>query len=296
MRENGEMMPAKIAIIGMGHVGTSMHGLLHDRTEIITYDSAEDAHYPAREIATCDAAIVCVGTPMNDDGTCDTSHVREAVSELPVATVMLKSTVPPGTTDLLASATGKQICFSPEYVGESDYRDQFWPGGPSEVPFMILGGELSVRRQFIDMFQPVLGPAKVYFQCTAREAEIIKYMENAYLATKVCFVNEFRRVCGAFGADWHTVREGWLLDPRVEPDHSAAFAASPGFGGRCLPKDLSAIVRATAAAGYSPSLLMEVLSSNERFCGEAGRTGAPATNGQASPADGLPTHAGPAVI
>ncbi len=260
----------RLAIIGMGHVGKQMHDLFRQHAEIITYDTAERKSYPSRELAACDAGIVCVGTPMSQDGTCDTSQVRDAVSRLPVATVLLKSTVPPGTTDLLATATGKQVCFSPEYVGESSYQHPFWPAGAKDVPFVILGGEPAVRRWFIDLFQPVLGPAKVYLQCSAREAEIIKYMENAYLATKVSFVNEFRRICDAFGADWHTVREGWLLDPRIELAHTAAFTHTPGFGGKCLPKDLSAIIHAAADAGYSPALLTEVLRSNERF-----RSGSP---------------------
>lgn len=93
-------------------------------------------------------------------------------------------------------------------------------------------------------------------------------MENAYLATKVTFVNEFRKICEAFGADWHTVREGWLLDPRIEPTHTAAFATAPGFAGKCLPKDLSAIIQAATRSGYDPGLLNEVLRSNERFHGK----------------------------
>jgi nucleotide sugar dehydrogenase len=261
----------KIAIIGMGHVGTAMRDLLRHHAELVTYDAAEPVDYPTQELAACDAAIVCVGTPMAGDGRCDTSHVQEAVRRLPVGTVLLKSTVPPGTTDLLSSVTGKQICMSPEYVGQSSYPQPYWPGGVKEVPFVILGGEPPVRRRFIDMLQPVLGPAKVYFQCSAREAEIIKYMENAYLAAKVTFVNEFRRICQTFGADWHTVREGWLLDPRAEPAHTAAFAGAPGFSGNCLPKDLSAIIHAAASAGYNPALLKEIQRSNERF-----RSAAPA--------------------
>ena len=71
---------------------------------------------------------------------------------------------------------------------------------------------------------------------------LVALWRTPYLATKVSFVNEFRRICEILGADWHTVREGWLLDPRVEPAHRAAFASTPGFGGRCLPKDLSAII------------------------------------------------------
>jgi UDPglucose 6-dehydrogenase len=255
----------KIAIIGMGHVGKAMHDLFRQHAEIIPYDARGSEDYPERELASCDAAIVCVDTPTRADGSCDTSHVRDAVSRLPVTTVLLKSTVPPGTTDLLAATTGKDICFSPEYVGENPYLQTYWPGGCQDVPFLILGGEHAVRSRFIDLFQPVLGPTKIYFQCTAVEAEIIKYMENAYLATKVTFVNEFRRICEAFGADWHTVREGWLLDPRIEPTHTAAFATTPGFTGKCLPKDLTAIIHAATTAGYAPGLLAEVLHSNERL-------------------------------
>jgi UDP-glucose 6-dehydrogenase len=66
-------------------------------------------------------------------------------------------------------------------------------------------------------------------------------------------------------ADWHTVREGWLLDPRVSPAHTAAFATAPGFGGKCLPKDLAAIIRAATSAGYHPALLTQILHSNQDF-------------------------------
>jgi hypothetical protein len=211
-RPDRGIMTARIAIIGMGHVGKAMHSLLCQQAEIVTYDAAWAVDYPARELAACDAGIICVDTPTGDGGACDATHVRDAVERLPAGAVLIKSTIPPGTTDLLASTTGKQVCFSPEYVGESTHHP-FWPGGDRDVPFMILGGGPPARRQFIDLLQPVLGPARTYFQCAAIEAEIIEYMENAYLATKVTFVSEFRRICEAFGADWHTVREGLAARP-----------------------------------------------------------------------------------
>jgi UDPglucose 6-dehydrogenase len=276
----------RIAIIGIGHVGTAMHELFRQHAQIVTYDLRAQTSYPAPELATCDAAIVCVDTPPARDGACDISHVRDAVGRLPTGPVLLKSTVPPGTTDLLAEATGKQVCFWPEYAGQSSYHNPYWPAGPKDVPFVILGGEPPVRRWFIDLLQPVLGPAKAYFQCSAREAELIKYMENAYLATKVTFVNEFRRICEAFGTDWHTVREGWLLDPRIERAHTAAFSGASGFGGKCLPKDLSAIIRATTDAGYIPDLLTEVLHSNRRFCTDARGIGPDAPAGPTSALNG----------
>ncbi len=102
-----------------------------------------------------------------------------------------------------------------------------------DVPFVIIGGEQDARRWFIDQMLLVLGPTKTYFQCKGLETELINYAENAFFATKITFVNEYRRVCEAFGADWHSVREDWLLDPRVERMHTAAFEGNRGFAGKC---------------------------------------------------------------
>lgn len=261
-------MAVRIGIIGMGHVGRSMFDLFAQHAQVVTFDANGHEEYPEGELAACDAGVVCVDTPMGEGGACDIRKVCNAVQRLPMGRVLVKSTIAPGTTDFLIKTTGKQICFSPEYIGESSYYQPFWADGVRAVPFMIFGGEPALRRWFIDLLLPLLGPSKVYFQCSALEAEIIKYMENSYFATKVSFVNEFRRICATFGADWHTVREGWLLDPRVEPMHTAVFTHSPGFTGKCLPKDVHAIVHAATAAGYSPALLIEVLRSNQRFRGE----------------------------
>jgi nucleotide sugar dehydrogenase len=258
----------RIGIIGMGHVGATMHDLFKEHAELTTYDITDAQPYPQDQLAACDFAVVCVGTPADGSGACDTSHVYDAVKRLPTPRVLLKSTVPPGTTEHLVEVTGKQICFSPEYVGQSTYYQPYFDGSATSVPFTIFGGDPPVRQWFIDRLLPVLGPTKVYFQCTAREAELIKYMENAYFATKVTFVKEYNGNCQALGADWHTVREGWLLDPRIEPMHTAVFPASRGFGGRCLPKDMSAIVHSATRAGYQPDFLSEALRSNDRFLSE----------------------------
>jgi len=255
----------KIGIIGMGHVGQTMAEVFGPFADLVTYDIASKEKYPYSELSDCSFAIVCVGTPMNEDGSCRTDNVIDAVSALPTDRILLRSTVPPGTTDRLILLTGKRVCFSPEYFGESSYLSNFHAAGPSQIPFMIVGGSEADRRQMITDICAILGPDKIYFQCTAREAEIVKYMENAYLATKVGFVNEFFEICKVFGADWHTVREAWLLDPRVDRSHTAVFESSRGFGGRCLPKDLRAIVEAASEAGYHPALLAQLLKSNANF-------------------------------
>jgi nucleotide sugar dehydrogenase len=258
-------MSTKIAIIGMGHVGKMMYDLLIGHADIVAYDLLQGDGYPVTELAACDIGVVCVSTPASSDGSCDTSNVFDAVTKIPIEAILLKSTVPPGTTDSLIKQTGKSICYSPEYVGETSFHNSFWEDGVRGISFTIFGGEPAIRRRFIEFLLPILGPAKTYFQCTAKEAEIIKYMENAYLAMKVSFVAEFLHICSAFGADWHTVREGWLLDPRIGNSHTAVFPESPGFTGKCLPKDLQAIVHASTEAGYTPELLAEILRSNRRF-------------------------------
>lgn len=268
----------KVGIIGLGPVGRSMRQMFEAEAKVVEYDKGTHEKYPEDELAECDFAVVCVGTPMRDDGTCDVSHVEEAVTKLPVDRVLIKSTIVPGTTDRLVAETGKHICFSPEYIRETTYFHPCWDRGAASIPFFVIGGEPGSRQALINHVIPILGPEKTYFQCTAIEAEIIKYMENSYLAAKVTFVNEFFEICQAFDADWHTVREGWLLDPRVDKAHTLVFPQDRGFGGRCLPKDVNAIVEAAAAAGYSAELLQAVLDSNRRFGGDSGPERLPGQN------------------
>jgi len=253
----------KVGVIGLGTVGQAMTRQFGRVAAVVGFDPADHDSYPEDALAECDFAVICVNTPAAEDGTCDSTKVFEAVSRVPVDRVLIKSTVAPGTTDRLITDTGKQICFSPEYLGETGYNP--WGSSAEGVPFVIVGGQPGARTWMMDRLVSVVGPDKTYLGCSAIEAEIIKYMENSFLATKVTFVNEFYEICQVFGVDWHTVREGWLLDPRVGRSHSAVFPENRGFSGKCLPKDVSAIVKAAGEAGYNPKLLSEVLASNARF-------------------------------
>ena len=88
-------------------------------------------------------------------------------------------------------------------------------------------------------------------------------MENSFLGMKVIFAEEFLRICEAFGEDYNEIREAWLLDPRINPSHTfAGKEGQPGFGGKCLPKDISAIIHASKNAGHNPEFLdVEIKSS-----------------------------------
>lgn len=277
-------MSKKIAIIGCGYVGKGVQKIFPDA---LVYDPAyriADRRILDKQVINenCDLAIVCVPTPPkgmteqavpdNQDAflPVDTSIVEEVISWLETPLILIKSTVPPGTTERLAIENNKSICFSPEYMGEGGYYmpprypD---PTNPVQHEFVIIGGEKEPADKIVDIFVEALGPSKTYFTCSATEAECIKYMENTWIATKVTFANEWKNICDRFGARYNTVREGWGLDSRVEKMHTAVFPDKRGFGGKCLPKDLHGIVSAVRSEGYEPSLLEQVWYANQKMRG-----------------------------
>ena len=265
-------MTKKIAVIGTGYVGQAFVDFIGKHFPIVTYDIKDGAEYPKHKIDTCDLAVICVPTPMGKDGSCDTSYVENAISKIDTPLIMIKSTVSPGTTDRIKKSTGKRIVFSPEYIGESKYHNPIYKT-MRDTPFHIVGGDLGDVRKVFEILEVIGGPHCVYYSCSAVEAELIKYMVNSFLATKVSFVNQFYDIANLFGADWHKVREGWLLDERVGRAFSAVFAENRGFGGKCFPKDVSAIIKAAENNGYSAGILKAVVEYNNRLRESLDNTG-----------------------
>lgn len=255
----------KIGIVGYGVVGSAMGRFFEQYTyhELAIYDKF---HTPYND-STCqhavnraDLAFLCVPTPTASDGlSCDTSAVQECLSWIDVP-VCIRSTVPPGTTDRLFANTGKPIAFSPEYIGEQSghpWRDELACG------FLIVGGSQYMCDLVRSAFPSQSEVSFVYHSTTARTAELCKYMENCFLATKVAFVNTFFDVAHAYGVDFDELRELWLLDPRIGTSHSSV-TAERGFGGRCLPKDLTALIADMQPSG-GVSLLEAVVTYNKKL-------------------------------
>jgi len=265
----------KIAIIGHGYVGKAMHQYFGEHYDIAIYDPAL-GYDDTVKINECELAVVCVPTPMLDDGTCDTTIVEEVFEWLRVPLVLVKSTVPPGTTNYLQTKYPHgSVAFSPEYIGEGKYEVQWWkdkgyphPTDMRKHDFFIFGGRRDVTSKIIAFFQTVTGPDPKYIQTDSVTAELTKYMENSWGAMKVTFCNEFYEIAKALGVDYNEMRELWLLDGRVERMHTAVFPDKRGFGGKCFPKDVNGIVKRVEASGYVPELLLEVLRSNSKFRGQ----------------------------
>lgn len=249
----------KVAIIGYGRVGRAVGEVFPDA---LIYDPVVEVASTQEINSSCELGIVCVPTPSNDDGSCDVSIVEESVAWLETPLILIKSTISPGTTDWLKEKYNKRVVFSPEFVGESKYYHGY-PEMDSMVtqPYMVLGGTPEDTRAVLDIFLPVLGPTKTYFQIRAVEAEIVKYMENSFFAMKVVFANEFYDICKLYGADYDQVRNCWGADPRINISHTAVFKNNRAYAGKCYPKDVKAIIM--AADGKAP-LLERVDEANER--------------------------------
>lgn len=217
------------------------------------------------EVNGCDIAFVCVPTPSSADGSCDTSIVEDVVSWLRTPTIVLRSTVSVGTTRRLAETYRKDIVFQPEY-GPAETPDHPF-NDLRNVRWIILGGERAPAKRALRAWQSVYSSDVTVRITTWEAAELAKYMENAFLALKVTFCNEFFEIAQRVGVDYDELRELWLMDPRIGRSHTWVLADKRGFGGKCLPKDLEAIIRAAEQAGADPALLRQVARSNARFRG-----------------------------
>lgn len=261
-------MNKKISIIGSeGKVGSAYVKFFSGHYEVIAYDPKLTFLCPEKnEVNQALLSVVCVPTPSKKDGSCDISIVEEVVSWLKTPVILIKSTIAPGTVDYLKKKYRKRIVFSPEYIGESTY-DHNWTfqNDARKTPWIVLGGDERDMHYVWEIMLPIVGPQKKWFFLTAIEAEIVKYMENSYFATKITFANEFYEICRAFNANFEKVRQAWGADVRVDISHTACFPTKRGFGGKCLPKDLAAIISACRKRGYQANFLEEVKRSNDRF-------------------------------
>jgi nucleotide sugar dehydrogenase len=252
-----------VGIVGYGVVGRALARMFRrsDAHQVHIYDRNIQEHSSPRDLAAVDQsdiAFIAVPTPYdNERHSCDISIVTEMVRQIS-APICIKSTVPPGTTDDLTHQTGKSIAFSPEYVGES--LGHPWPE-VYDCGFVILGGNATACARTRQAYESVSPLPLNFVETSATLAELVKYMENSFLATKVSFMNQFFDLASAARVDFAELRKLFLLDGRVGSSHSIV-TCERGFGGKCLPKDLRSIIAWSWPAGGAP-LLEAVLRYND---------------------------------
>ena len=216
---------------------------------------AEDA------VRDCEFAYLCVPTPQGADGSADLSYIEDAAREIgPLlpseAVVVNKSTVPVGSTRVVERALGRAdvaVVSNPEFLREGSAIHDFLH--PDRI---VIGAEdqsaaVKVQSLYLGITAPVIvtDPAS---------AETIKYAANAFLATKISFINAVAAVCEAVGADIKDVALGMGYDTRIGHEF---LKPGPGWGGSCFPKDTRAMVRIAEDAGYDFNLLKGVVTVND---------------------------------
>ncbi|RMF80897.1 MAG: hypothetical protein D6744_07745, partial [Planctomycetota bacterium] len=138
-------------------------------------------------------------------------------------------------------------------------------GNMAEREFVVLGGRPEDVSAVADFYKHYYNAYVRFYFTDAITAEVCKYMENAFYAMKVTFVNEFYDIAKAHGVDFNVLREAWLADTRISRDHTFVYPDARGFSGKCLPKDCNAIVKSCEQRGYEPKFLKACLAVNEQF-------------------------------
>jgi UDPglucose 6-dehydrogenase len=243
-------MSYKIGIIGGGFVGGAMYQNFREIFDVHVWDIDEEK----RTIKTfesfvdwADLIFVCVPTPMKESGECDTSIVESVVGDIAKLDrrkyVVIKSTVTPGTTERLAESHNMVIGFNPEFLTEANAYNDF-----RSQPLIIIGadntGLATVMTQIYYEYNSKVDNVAHVIQRTTKEAELFKYLANCFLATKVIFANEFKKLCDRVDVDYGRIAEIAMLDKRLGRTHWRVPGPDGqyGFGGSCFPKDTSALL------------------------------------------------------
>tara|TARA_Y100001970_G_C14257535_1_gene876586 strand:- start:1601 stop:2470 length:870 start_codon:yes stop_codon:yes gene_type:complete len=256
----------KIGIIGKGFVGSAVaHGFsaqtgysaeirIFDKNPIRSENSLEET------VNQSDFIFLSVPTPASNTGQIDLSIVDEALSEIDKINksdsniVLLRSTVTPGTSLMLQKKfSNLRIVFNPEFLTERSALFDFI--NQSRV---ILGGDSKYTKKVKDLYKHRFGDYLPVIETNYETAELIKYMNNLFFATKVSFLNEMKLVADKTNVDWDKAMEGFVMDGRV--GHSHLSVPGPdgklGFGGSCFPKDIQAMIN----LGKSMGLDMHTIS------------------------------------
>jgi UDPglucose 6-dehydrogenase len=295
----------RISIIGLGYVGLvtgvclaklgneiSFIEINSDKVEAVNKGSApfyeEGMEEMLREVdfqaATdytqaqkSELIFICVGTASGYDGSLSLEQVNSAAEQLTdvlkkkanYCVVCVKSTVPPGTTEEVVipvlERSGKRagadfgVCMNPEFLREGKALHDFMN------PARIIIGEYDTRSgdRLAELYKDFRAPT---LRTSPRAAEMIKLASNAFLATKISYINEIGNICKKFGIDVYEVAKAMGFDDRIG---SKFLNAGLGFGGSCLPKDLRGLIARAKEVGYQAKILEEVLNVNDEQASKA---------------------------
>ncbi len=217
------------------------------------------------------AIFIAVGTPPKEDGSADLSYVVQVAESIAenlngYKVVITKSTVPIGTGQLIEEIINKtasgdhpfSVVSNPEFLREGSAIADFMR------PDRVVIGARDTQAVAImkDIYSPLYLRETPFVITNVESSELIKYASNAFLATKITFINEVAELCDRLGADVHHVAKGMGLDKRIGPKF---LHPGPGYGGSCFPKDTQALTEIARKAGRPFEIVETVVEVNERI-------------------------------
>ncbi len=262
---------ARIGIIGKGFVGTAVaHGFSTQTgfgasIKIYDKDPVKSINNLDETVNESDFIFLSVPTPSKKDGSIDLSILKDAIQSIDNVNkseniILVRSTVVPGTTrDIQKEFPKLNIVFNPEFLTERSAAFDFI--NQSRV---ILGGEPENTSRVEELYKKRFGEYLPVLKSNFETAELIKYMNNLFFATKVSFLNEMKLLADKVGVNWSDALEGFILDGRI--GHSHLQVPGPdgkfGFGGSCFPKDIQALISFGDKIGVDMNVLKGAWETN----------------------------------
>ena len=234
------MKQYKVGIIGHGFVGEAQSFAFSPIAEIKVYDvDPLKRNSTLDEVYKCDFVFVAVPTPMFMDGKQDVSYIKDVFSKAkPGPIYIIKSTILPGTTEKIQKRyPNLDIIFCPEFLTQRTAKLDMLTQSR-----IIFGGDKMLTERVEKLFtQRFMNRNIIHTDSTT--AELIKYMNNSFFATKVSIMNEYKRLSDALGANWEDALYGFTSDGRIGDSHLHVPGPDgrAGYGGVCFPKDVNAI-------------------------------------------------------
>ena len=262
----------KIGIIGRGFVGAAVEFGFSAQTncdaivKVYDKDPLKTIHTLKETINESDFIFVSVPTPSNLDGSMNIDILESALQDIQVVNkrkdniILIRSTVIPGTTTKLARKFKKlNIVFNPEFLTERSAKFDF-----INQSRFILGGRKRHTARVVELFKWRFGDSVPAIETNYETAEMIKYMNNCYFATKVSFMNEMKLIADKSKVDWDLAVEGFIRDGRIGHSHLAVPGPDGrrGFGGSCFPKDIQAMINYGNKLGINITTLKGVWETN----------------------------------
>lgn len=255
-----------IGICGFGIVGRAVEYGFKKYCDIKYYDKYQESDTLEDVVKFANHVFVCLPTPYKDNKI-DLTIMNENIDEISCYArntdkiITIKSTVVPGTTREYAKKYPDcHFCFNPEFLTEANYLEDF-----VNADRIIVGADNDKIRVWVMDLYRMHGFSKIpIFDTDLTTAEMVKYMANCFLATKVIFANEMYDLCEKLGIKYEEVKKMVVADKRIHDSH-LDITTSRGFGQKCLPKDLVAMIGRFDELGIDCSLLKAVWQKNLRI-------------------------------